>query len=384
MITLSKSTFIRTPSPAHLDALDGFRGLLALWVYLGHLSYAVGYQSYLLGMHALAVDLFMVLSGFLMVHTWKGELKFGTDWLQTIKRFYLARFFRIAPLYYFLLLVSYIFLPELVTATNEIQRMMPPPWAQGLENFTPNADWNFNNWRWFYLHLTFLFGLVPGMESSSPLPDWSLSLEMQFYILFPLLLIALTRVHIILVAIAVAALAFVSPALFGNYLTPGSLLHFGQPSLLCYRLSAFVAGMLVACRLRGQHQPHSRFIAIRWLIACVIAIAPLSKPVIVIYCLFVVLVLRPIPLLSNALSSRPLRFLGNISYSIYLSHLLVVLPLTYWLFMRAGFLELAPISRFALAIGLTAPIVITISFILSLYIERPSIKLVKVLLPVKN
>ena len=84
---------MRTQSASHLDAPDGFRGLLALWVYLGHLSYAVDYQSYFLGMHALAVDLFMVLSGFLMVHTWKGELKLSTNWFQKIKGFYRARFF---------------------------------------------------------------------------------------------------------------------------------------------------------------------------------------------------------------------------------------------------------------------------------------------------
>jgi len=53
-----------TKLPSHLDALDGFRACLALWVYFGHLANASGFSNRLLGLHPLAVDLFMVLSGF--------------------------------------------------------------------------------------------------------------------------------------------------------------------------------------------------------------------------------------------------------------------------------------------------------------------------------
>jgi peptidoglycan/LPS O-acetylase OafA/YrhL len=48
----------------HFASLDGFRGFLAVWVYFGHLATAVGFSNYFLNMHALAVDVFMVLSGF--------------------------------------------------------------------------------------------------------------------------------------------------------------------------------------------------------------------------------------------------------------------------------------------------------------------------------
>ena len=42
-------------------------------------------------------------------------------------------------------------------------------------------------------HLTILFGLIPGHTASSGLPDWSLSLEMQFHAVFPRVYLAARR-----------------------------------------------------------------------------------------------------------------------------------------------------------------------------------------------
>lgn len=365
---------------SHLNSLDGFRACLTLWVYLGHLANASGFSNRLLGMHPLAVDLFMVLSGFLMVHTWKQDLHQTKFLSQSTLNFYLMRFFRIAPLYYLLLFICYAFGPTLAMMHDFVLKALPPPWAQSIANFDPQTDWTFNSFRWLYLHISFLFGLVPGMENSTPLPDWSLSLEMQFYFIFPLLLILIRKIPILLIAVIAAILAFYAPKLWGNYLDPGILSHFGQPSFLPYRLNAFFAGMLAALWLRqlaSAKPPINRFYKILFPVAAFICILPLSKPVILGFLFFVAISFKKIPLISTLLSLKPLRFLGDISYSIYLCHILIVYPLVYALTQAPGFLQLASIERFAISLLLTLPLVILISYILYRFIELPFIRIGK-------
>lgn len=373
---LKINTILNSTDSNHLNSLDGFRACLALWVYLGHLADASGFQNRLLSLHPLAVDLFMVLSGFLMVHTWKQDLKKAKYLSQSTLNFYLMRFFRIAPLYYLLLLICYATGPTLAMMHDFVLKTMPPLWAQSIPNFDPQTDWTFNSFRWIYLHVSFLFGLVPGMENSTPLPDWSLSLEMQFYFVFPLLLVLLRKIPIILIAIVLATLAFWSPKLWGNYLDTGILSHFGQPSFLPYRLNAFFAGMLVALWLRqlASAQPISRFEKILFPLAACICILPLSKPVILGYLLFAAITFKKIPLISPLLSLKPFRFLGDISYSIYLCHILIVYPITYVLIQIPDFIQASPIERFFINLLLTLPLVILSSYILYRFVELPSIR----------
>ena len=367
-----------TPSVkyAHLNALDGFRACLALWVYLGHLAAAVGFKNYLLDLHPLAVDLFMVLSGFLMVHTWKqsgAEYRFFS---KDTLAFYCARFFRIAPLYYFLLLVCYLWSPSLAQMHDFSLKVIPPVWAENIEGYAPNTSWNFEGFNWIWLHLTFLFGLVPGMENSTPLPDWSLSLEMQFYLVLPVLLICLKKVPLIAVAIACAALALTAPKLFGNYLDAGLITHFGQPSFLPYRLNAFMAGMILAFLLKSDY----KFISLTLnnlliFLSALLCVFPLSKIVIIIYLFFTLLVFNKIPFASKVLSIYPMKFLGNISYSIYLSHILIVIPASYFLISNEQFTSLLSGTRFLISLFITAPLVFIISYLMFVVIEKPSINI---------
>ena len=358
---------------AHLSALDGFRACLALWVYLGHLAAAAGFENRLLSAHPLAVDLFMVLSGFLMVHTWKSSADQKLFSKNTLS-FYCIRFFRIAPLYYFLLLVCYIWTPVFDQMHDFSLKAIPPIWAQGIAGFDPQSIRGFDSIQWVVMHLSFLFGMVPGMENNSPLPDWSLSLEMQFYLILPVLLIWIRKTPLLLTAIFAAILAALSPRLFGNYLDSGILTHFGQPSFLPYRLNAFLAGMILAIWLRNEAlNKNSRSSKIYTVTAALICVLPLSKLVILAYIIFVFLVTNQSPRLSKLLSLKPLRFLGDISYSIYLSHILVVTPIIYWLIKDTRFLTIAPSIRFLWGLGLTAPLVVTLSYLLYRFIEQPSI-----------
>ena len=363
---------------SHLTSLDGFRACLALWVYLGHLATATGFANGLLARHALAVDLFMVLSGFLMVHTWKGDLRTVSFASTQTPRFYLNRFFRIAPPYYLLLAICSLDLTGLAAMNDAVLRAFPPPWSAELEHFEPVTAWHFGNLRWLGTHLTLMFGLFPGLEASTPLPDWSLSLEMQFYLVFPLLLTMLRRAPLIALAVCSAAIAWVAPALFGNYLVPGAWSHFGQPSFLPYRLNAFVAGMVVALWIRSRESAgRSRSADIQSAIAATICLIPLTKPVILGFILFALLVAGRVPFVSRILSLRPMRLLGDVSYSLYLAHLLIIIPVVFVLTRQPWFLGWQPLQRFAAALSLTLPAVVLVSYALYRGVELPSIRLGK-------
>lgn len=361
----------------HLNALDGFRACLALWVYFGHLAYAVGFHNRLLSMHPLAVDLFMVLSGFLMVYTWKSKERKERSAPRNIIAFYVGRFFRIAPLYYFLLVVSGILLTNLASMHDVILKTFPPPWITGGEDYSPHTAWSFSNLKWLLLHVTFLYGLVPGMEASTPLPDWSLSLEMQFYFVFPFLLVLFRKVPWMLLALLAATLAYFSPRLFGNYLDAGFLSHFGQPSLIAYRLNAFLAGMVVAYWLK-EKQVEASIKPRRQLylgLTAAICVLPMTKLVILMYVLFVLLAAGQAPMLTRFFSFKPLRYLGEISYSIYLSHLLLLTPIIYWLITKSSFVSFSPILRFLVAVLMTGPLITIASSLLYWFIEKPPIKI---------
>ncbi len=365
----------------HIQALDGLRGLLALWVFLGHLANGVGYKNYVLAAHALAVDVFMILSGFLMVYVWKGSFRFHAKANTALIKFYISRVFRIAPLYYVLLLVCYLLLPTLATMQDAVLRVIPPPWASEVTGYYPQTNWNFDKLSWLVLHLSFLFGVVPGMEATTPLPDWSLSLEMQFYLIFPALLFLIYKCSPMVIAMVACIASFISPTLFGLYLQPGLYAHFGQPSLLSYRLCAFVLGMLVAMHIKrnvGHDPPQNRWFY--FIIPAIICLLPLSKPVMLIYLIFVGIALGRLNLLANILSCKPFQYLGQVSYSFYLCHLLILIPLNYLLLINFGYAESPPWLRFWITVTISLPLALALSSALYYVIESPSIKLGRSLL----
>jgi peptidoglycan/LPS O-acetylase OafA/YrhL len=109
-------------------------------------------------------------------------------------------------------------------------------------------------------------------------------------------------------------------------------------------------------------------------------ITPLSKPVILLYGFFFILVIGAQPKLNYWLSFRPLRFLGTISYSIYLSHVLVVTVAVFSLLQLPQFLSTAPEIRFLIGALVTVPVVAVISYFLYHFLEKPCIKLGTVLI----
>ncbi len=95
--------------PGHLDFLVGIRGLAALWVLVAHCMIWGGWYALPLPDPKIAVDIFMVVSGFLMVHVAQARSARKPPGSKSMTyRFWVRRFFRIAPLYYLVLGVAFV------------------------------------------------------------------------------------------------------------------------------------------------------------------------------------------------------------------------------------------------------------------------------------
>ena len=159
--------------PYHQPELDGIRGIALLAVMLSHAGPYIQ-RNYLAGkllVYAMipgwsGVELFFVLSGFLitgiLLKTKAAENYFSS--------FYMRRFLRIFPIYYFVVTVGLLIAPH-----NSWWNSMLPP----LEKTRIAYYFYVQNWPIFWNHTNFLPISVFGHF-------WSLAVEEQFYLIWPL------------------------------------------------------------------------------------------------------------------------------------------------------------------------------------------------------
>jgi len=145
-------------------SLDGWRALSILLVLGNHSTFVVGFPknwdtvfTWLFDGH-LGVRFFFVISGFLITHLLFQE--YNQTGNISLRRFYIRRAFRILPVYFAYLLV--LFLLQIFTAWRQ-------PAIVWIGNLTFTT--NFHQGPWTTAHL------------------WSLAVEEQFYLLWPLLLV---------------------------------------------------------------------------------------------------------------------------------------------------------------------------------------------------
>ncbi|MGZ8471813.1 MAG: acyltransferase family protein [Gemmatirosa sp.] len=185
----------RSPAPAtpsHIPALDGLRGIAVLLVLVNNL-YPGEPRTFVDGMLYLVtntgwtgVDLFFVLSGFLIT----GILLDTQGAPGHFRAFYARRLLRIFPLYYGFLLLLFVVLPAVVPLPADDLRIARS--AQG--------------WYWSYLgNVRLAFGapiarLEPGLF-------WSLAVEEQFYLAWPLVVWAAGRRRLVQLCVAMLAVS---------------------------------------------------------------------------------------------------------------------------------------------------------------------------------
>jgi peptidoglycan/LPS O-acetylase OafA/YrhL len=306
-----------------IPELDGLRGLAIALVILWHYCAFVApghnnpYLALLFSLTWSGVDLFFVLSGFLI----GGILIDHAGTRQDFHTFYMRRIYRIFPLYFLWLALFYL------ARFTTVSLMESPVWQKLFGNPLP-----------FLSYLTFTQNFVIAATSQygagALSPTWSLAVEEQFYLCLPLLVWFTPRRFLPRLLITLILAAMLLRGLFWYY-TPNLIL--APFVLMPARMDSLLLGVLGAWFVR---QPHSA----RYLTEVPkpfynLAIA-LIIPIILLFTLvtgatavlgYTFLALFYLALLFIAISekrgpltlilrNRAMRFLGQLAYGLYLFH----------------------------------------------------------------
>lgn len=232
------------PPHGFIPALEGLRAFAALGVLVTHVAFQTGSTSWPvlgrgLGRLDMAVAVFFALSGALLWRP-RAEAARGLGAEPRLRTYLRSRVVRILPVYWAVVIAVLVLLPEAGTG-----------WKLWLANLT--------------LTQVFVpYGLTGGLTQM-----WSLSVEMTFYLLLPILAVALARLRTSwrVPVLLVAAAASLSWA----FLPIGTPVGVHTDTWMPGYLSWFVAGMLigeaaaVAAVVPGDAAGVSR--AERWVLA---------------------------------------------------------------------------------------------------------------------
>lgn len=280
-------------------ALDGLRGLAVAMVVLSHACVPL-----MVGAGTVGVTLFFVLSGFLITRLLLEE--HGRTGRISLQAFYMRRARRLAPALVLFLAVS--------SATLASHGITPGEVVSAV-TYTANLS------RW------------TGVEPRFLAHTWSLSLEEQFYLAWPFVLVFLLRRrrHLIGWALAAVGVAVVVNRLWLSANSGDVHRVFGSPDV---RSDALVAGCILAVYIGRVASMRLRFSAIAAGVLVVLCF-PSYEPALMI-------LLAPITASCGVLvawgattgsaswlTSRPLVGLGRISYGVYLWHYPVTMLLVY-------------------------------------------------------
>lgn len=349
-----------------IEALTGIRGLAALWVSYRHaigdlvapgaLPHFVG-ETFETGW--IAVDLFFVLSGFVISHVHAQD--FTVFSWREYRRFLGLRIARIYPAH---VVVALLWVPLVAGGT-----------ILGLYQLGSDVLDRFSL-RTFLYSLTLLNGWgFPGSEGWN-LPSWSVGSEWFAYLTFPLWGMTVCRLRSrwapIAVATGVLGLMYLRAFAFHG----GSQYMPSDAWFLTRVVSAFVIGccMHVLFTHSTDRQRND------WIAAAATAVV-LALPslhlvriydglYIALFAVIVFAVSRASGFVSGVLSSRPLVWLGNVSYSLYLIHVLIIVAIAH----AAAMLGVRPTSAGASAILITAFTVTSLSAARVLFatVEHPA------------
>ncbi|GAA1629159.1 acyltransferase family protein [Georgenia ruanii] len=364
--------------PVH--ALTGVRILAALWVVLFHIRGNL-YSEFpevqrwvgpLLDQGGLGVDLFYVLSGYVLVLNYGSRMGRRFQW-DAAGRFWWARLSRVWPAYFVTLLVAALWHGFLLATER------PDPVAP--RDFTVLS----------FLRQTFL--VVQWTEPDSDRltwngPAWTVSAEALAYLLFPVLVLVVYRLaaSFSVRGLAVLALGAVVPtailiAGLGTPEWPGLY----APFMWILRIGGgFVAGALACAAVQHVRATprarawasHLALAAVVVMIACFYAVDRTGRahltPALAIP--FFVLVVGALGLadrhIARLLSTRVLVVGGMASYSVYLVHMLVIEPVWY---LQGEYAVLAPgTTGSKLAFVLVPFVVLGAGYALWRWLEEPA------------
>jgi len=348
-----------------LAALTGIRGIAAWYVVIFHTRAALGgtlpeWMIAIANKGYLAVDLFFILSGFVLWHTYGEKLR-GTGWAGAA-RFWWRRIARIWPLHAVILLV-FIALAALLQITGRDTTMYP--------------------WVELPLHLLLVqnWGFATVLSWNDP--AWSISCELGAYVAFPLI-VALAPWSRFSTATLLGIMALLLGAIWFYFAIQGTgLLGYDVPKVgLARCLLEFWLGNVLRL-LWGRWRQVPNVAAGAWVAMVALLeggiLLGLPETSFIPGC-FAALILA-LALDANwparVLASPILLYLGEISYSTYLVHFLL------FVLFKLAFVAGTPhISLTQLAAYLA--IVLAASVVLYHGLEKPAQRWMNALAPRKS
>jgi peptidoglycan/LPS O-acetylase OafA/YrhL len=320
---------------ARIPTLDGLRGLAILLVLFHHfVIYArirpeilldQGIRSSMLA-GWIGVDLFFVLSGFLIT----GILIDAKGSPGYFRNFYARRSLRIFPLYYGVLALAFFLVPLVLTTGDSFAQFH-------------------SSQAWYWSYLVNVKIAVDGWGAFYALDHfWSLAVEEQFYLVWPLAIYFLASRGIARLCVGCFVAALV--VRFG-------LVHQNE-ALAAYvlapaRMDALAAGgfLAVVARMAGGLEPW-RGAATRILIASGTALSVLFfwkrglpeldafvatagySLIAILFAALLTLAVTASPrsIVHRALTSRPLTYLGRYSYGLYVFHQPIMIGFGHYFF----------------------------------------------------
>ena len=294
----------------YIPELDGLRAVAVGMVILDHTmnrQFPGGF---------IGVDIFFVLSGYLITTILAQE--FERVGRINLGHFYLRRFLRLTPAL-FVLLTVYVLLTAAVSS-----------------NFEEHA-------KAAFAAATYMMNWARALKLGPDgfmLHTWSLAVEEQFYLLWPLILIAALRCRIAVWKIVVGLILAV--AVWRTFLVLHTTNIDPQRIYLSFdtRFDTLLVGCLMAVApLPWLHKPAARFVMIPILalaVACLTlqwtshALYLIGFPLIAVLAAWLIMAAMTANydgLLRRSLRLGPVNYIGRISYGVYLWHMPIALTL---------------------------------------------------------
>jgi peptidoglycan/LPS O-acetylase OafA/YrhL len=317
----TSATRTRSPRLAYSPGLDGIRALSILGIMANHLGLAWANGGFI------SVNVFFVLSGYLisslLLKEWQasGTIRLRTFWARRARRLLPALFLLLVGI----ALYSWLLAPLDTRATLR---------SDALATLLYVA-----NWHQIIAGQSYFAQAGP---LSPLLHTWTLAIEEQFYLLWPLIVLGLFKWRRSPRLLAVVSLI----AAVGSAVEMGLLFHGGaaaDPSRLYYGTDTRAQDLLVGATLAfvlGNRQPVQR--TSRWSVPGVVGVLGLAGFALewsrlnfqsgfpyqggffladaLTAAVILGVVLAPASILARVLGTRPLVYIGKISYGLYLWH----------------------------------------------------------------
>lgn len=352
---------IDTP-PGRYECIDGLRGFLALGVFIHHTTVWHQYlhtgnweapKSNLYNQLGLvSVSLFFMITSFLFITKLLNAGKNGFNW----RDFFISRIFRLMPMYYFSVVV--IFLLIMVVSRWQLNC--------GATDFIMSVF----HWGLFTIYKYPLINNYAFTHHVNAGVFWSLPYEWMFY--FSLPLIALLLKIKPPKTVIIGGFAF----LVSFYIYHG---------IISYHVFSFLGGAIAPFLIKYGFNSRHAIVKNPWIstviLICLFLIIQFSS-VNNILCILLIAVVFTFIAMGNTvfgiLKHPTLLFLGEVCYSTYLLHGIILFASFYWL-VGINNVTLLPPTQYCIVIFMITPFIVLFSFLGFKYIEKPGIDRAKYL-----